>query len=128
MTGGFLVQIPDHVDLTYQGQEEEEAHSDHVESLKFQILPVLLPSSHALLIYRALKFPMARENDLTVDDDSLDDFVHMGLTGHRVLAVRDGHQSGAKADGQVVGIHHILITVLRQTEGGGVREQIHAER
>lgn len=71
---------------------------------------------------------MAREDDLTVDDDSLNDFVHVGLTSHRVLAIRDGHQSGAEADGQVVGIHHILITVLRQTGGGGVREQIHAEK
>lgn len=67
---------------------------------------------------------MTWEDDLTVDDDGLDDFVHVGLTGHRVLAVRDGHQSGAEADGQVVGIHHILIAVLGQTGSGGVREQI----
>lgn len=47
-----------------------------------------------------------------VDDDGLDDLVHVGLTGHGVLVIWDGHQCGAKANGQVVGVHHVLVAVL----------------
>lgn len=47
-----------------------------------------------------------------VDDDGLDDLVDMSLAGDLVLAVRCGHECGAKAYGQVVWVHHVLITVL----------------
>lgn len=56
-----------------------------------------------------------------VDDDSFDDFIDMRLAGYRVLPIRDVHEGGPEADGQVVGIHHVLITVL----GKARREQIH---
>lgn len=55
---------------------------------------------------------MAGEDALVVDDDGFDDLIDMSLTGHRILPVWNVHQSGPKADGQVVGIHHVLITVL----------------
>lgn len=67
---------------------------------------------------------MAGEDDLVVDDDGLDDLIDVRLDGYRVLSVGDGHQGGAKADGQVIGIHHVLITVLGQAgwKGRGLSE------
>lgn len=50
-----------------------------------------------------------------VDNDGLDDLIDMGLARHLVLGVRGGHEGGAKTNGQVVGVHHVLITVLGQT-------------
>lgn len=55
-----------------------------------------------------------------VDDDGFDDFIDMRLAGYRVLPIRDVHEGGPEADGQVVGIHHVLITVL----GKARREQV----
>lgn len=55
-----------------------------------------------------------------VDDDGFDDFIDMRLAGYRVLPIRDVHEGGPEADGQVVGIHHVLITVL----GEARREQV----
>lgn len=54
-----------------------------------------------------------------VDDDGFDDFIDMRLAGYRVLPIGDVHEGGPEADGQVVGIHHVLITVL----GKARREQ-----
>lgn len=56
-----------------------------------------------------------------VNDDGLDDLVDVGLAGHLVLAVRRRHECGAKAYGQVVRVHHVLVTVLGQA--GRRREQ-----
>lgn len=53
-----------------------------------------------------------------VDDDRLDDLVDVSLARDLVLAVRCGHERGAKTYGQVVWVHHVLITVLGQTERG----------
>lgn len=75
-------------------------------------LPVLLPSSHALLVDRSFQLPVAGEDALVVDDDGFDDLIDMGLAGHRILPVWNVHQSRPEADGQVVGIHHVLIAVL----------------
>lgn len=47
-----------------------------------------------------------------VDDDGLNDLIDMGLAGDLVLAVRCRHEGRAKAYGQIVWIHHVLITVL----------------
>lgn len=55
-----------------------------------------------------------------VDDDGFDDFIDMCLAGYRVLPIGDVHEGGPEADGQVVGIHHVLITVL----GKARREQV----
>lgn len=49
-----------------------------------------------------------------MDDDGFDDFVDVCLAGHRVLPIRDVHEGGPEADGQVVGIHHVLVTILRE--------------
>ena len=50
-----------------------------------------------------------------MNDYGLDDLVDGGLVGHLVAVRRDGQQGGAEADGQVVGVHHVLVAVLRQT-------------
>lgn len=50
-----------------------------------------------------------------VNDDCLDDLIDMSLAGDLVLALRGRHECGAKAYGQVVRVHHVLITVLGQT-------------
>lgn len=52
-----------------------------------------------------------------VNDDGLDDFIDVSLAGDLVLALRGGHERGAKAYGQVVRVHHVLITVLGQAGG-----------
>ena len=78
-------------------------------------LPVLLSSSHALFIHRSLQLTQGWEDDLMVDDNSLNDLINMRLAGHRILLIWYGHQCGAEADSQVVGIHHVLITVLGKT-------------
>lgn len=79
--------------------------------------PVLLASGHALLVHWAVQLALIGKDDLVVDDDGLDDLVDRCLARDRVLAVRDGHQGRAEADGQIVGIHHVLVTVLGETEG-----------
>jgi len=83
-------------------------------------LPVLLPSSHALLVDGSFQLSVAGEDALVVNDDGFDDLIDMGLAGHRILPIWNVHQSGPKADGQVVGIHHVLITVLRQAASTSV--------
>lgn len=86
-----------------------------LRTLSCQYLPIILPTSHALLIHRSLQLTLAREDGLVVDDNGLNDLVHVRLAGHGVLVVWDWHQRGAKANSQVVGIHHVLIAVLRET-------------
>lgn len=49
-----------------------------------------------------------------MDDDGFDDFVDVCLAGHRVLPIRDMHEGRPEADGQVVGIHHVLVAILRE--------------
>lgn len=78
-------------------------------------LPVLLSSSHAFFIHRTLQLTLSWEDDLMVDDNSLNDLINMRLAGYRILLIWYGHQCGAKADSQVVGVHHVLITVLGKT-------------
>lgn len=50
-----------------------------------------------------------------MDDDVLDELIDIALVLHLVPVLRNGQQGGTKADGQVVRVHHILITVLCQT-------------
>jgi len=52
-----------------------------------------------------------------VDDDGFDDLIDMGLAGDLVLSFWSGHEGGAKADGQIIGVHHVFITVLGQAAG-----------
>lgn len=89
--------------------------SNNKIQLKSSNSPVLLSSSHAFLIDRAVQLSQTGEDDLIVHDDGFNDLINMSLAGHRVLTVRDGHQSGSKTDGKVIWVHHVLITVLGQT-------------
>lgn len=52
-----------------------------------------------------------------VNDDCLDDLIDVSLAGDLILALRGGHERGAKAYGQVVRVHHVLIAVLGQAGG-----------
>lgn len=104
-------------DISNPGLETQDYFIDfgmmiHVDHLALD-LPVLVSSSHALLIHRALQLTLGWEYGLMVNDDCLNDLINMGLAGYRVVVVWYGHQCGAKADSQVVRVHHVLITVLR---------------
>lgn len=55
---------------------------------------------------------MAGEDALMIDDDGFYNLVDMSLAGDWILPIWNMHQSWSKADGQVVGIHHVLIAVL----------------
>lgn len=74
----------------------------------------IVSSSHTLLIVGPIQFFGVRKDGLVVDDDGLDDLVDVGLAGDLVKAVRCGHERGAEAYGQVVRVHHVLVTVLGQ--------------
>lgn len=58
-----------------------------------------------------------------MDDDGLDDLVDVRLAGDLVQQIWSGHQCRAKADGQVPGVHHVLVAVLRQTAGQKEKER-----
>lgn len=79
--------------------------------------PVLFPASHALFIHRPVQLTLGWEDGLMVDDNCLNDLVNVGLAGHGVLVIWYWHQRRTKANGQIVGVHHVLVTVLRQTGG-----------
>ena len=49
-----------------------------------------------------------------VDDDRFDEFVDVSLARDLVVALRYRHEGGAEADGQIVGVHHVFLAVLRQ--------------
>lgn len=59
-----------------------------------------------------------------VDDNRFDNFIHMCLARHLVLYFWDRHQCGAKANGQVVRVHHVLIAVLGKTLKGSKKEVV----
>lgn len=88
----------------------------------------IVSSSHTLLIDGPIQFFGVRKDGLMVDDDGLDDLVDMGLAGDLVLAVWCRHERGAKAYGQVVWVHHVLITVLGQAEGREVEKEREGQR
>lgn len=77
----------------------------------------VLRAAHALLVDGPLQLFGVGEDGLVVDDDGFDDLVDMRLAGHLVQQIRSGHQRRPKADGQVPGVHHVLIAVLRETAG-----------
>lgn len=78
--------------------------------------PVLC-AAHALLVDGPLQLFGVGEDGLVVDDDGFDDLVDVRLAGDLVQQIRSGHQRRPKADGQVPGIHHVLVAVLRETAG-----------
>lgn len=59
-----------------------------------------------------------------VDDDSFNELVDVGLARDLVMALWDRHQGGAETDGQVVGVHHVLLAVLRQAGRKGKRSHL----
>ncbi len=80
------------------------------------VSPVLV-SSHALLIDWSGQLLGVGEDVVMVQDDCFDDLIHVRLTGHLVQCVRRGQEGGAKHDGQVPSIHHVLIAVLGKAAG-----------
>lgn len=58
-----------------------------------------------------------------VDDDGFNKLVDVGLAGDLVVALWDRHQGGAEADGQVVGVHHVVLAVLGQAGHKGQEER-----
>lgn len=84
-----------------------------------QYSPVLLPPSHALFIHWAIQLTLTWKDDFIVDNDGLDDLINVCLACYRILSIWDGHQGWTKADCQIVWIHHVLVTVLGETEGQG---------
>lgn len=78
----------------------------------------IISSSHTLLIDGPIKFFGVGKNGLMMDDYGLDDLIDVSLAGDLVLAVWCGHECGAEADGQVVRVHHVLVTVLGQAGDG----------
>ena len=81
----------------------------------FLNLPVLFPSCHALLINRSLHLSLGWKDDLMVDYNCLNDLVNVCLAGDRILVIWYGHQRWAKADSQVIRVHHVLVAVLGKT-------------
>lgn len=72
---------------------------------------------HALLVDRAWQQGQGWENPSRLHDERLHQLVHPGLQGHRVLPSGHWQQCWPEAYGQVVWVHHVLITILGQTEG-----------
>lgn len=85
------------------------------------VSPVLV-SGHALLVNRPRQLLRVWEDVVVVQDDRLDDLVHVGLTRHLVERLWRGQEGGAEHDGQVPSIHHVLVAVLREA---GERERPH---
>lgn len=52
---------------------------------------------------------------LVMDDNGFDELVYMCLAGDLVMALGHRHECGAEADSQVVGVHHVVVTILGQT-------------
>lgn len=77
--------------------------------------PIFLRGS-STVIDRALQLTGPRKDALVMDNNGFDELVHMCLAGDLIVALRNRHECGAKADSQVVGVHHVVVTVLRQTE------------
>lgn len=84
------------------------------------VSPVLV-SSHALLVNWARQLLGVWEDVVVVQDDRLDDLVHVRLTGHLVERLRRGQEGGAEHDGQVPGVHHVLVAVLREAGNESIR-------
>lgn len=62
-----------------------------------------------------------------VDDDGFNELVDVGLAGDLVVALWDGHQGGAEADGQVVGVHHVVLAVLGQAGRKGQEQSLRGQ-
>lgn len=99
----------------------KNAHISHTH-----FLPVLFPTSHTFLIDRSFELPETGEDGFMIYYDGFDDLIDMSLARYWILSIWNMHQSWSKANGQVVRIHHILITVLRQAANTS-NPQIHQQ-
>lgn len=77
--------------------------------------PVFLLQGHVLLIDRARQFWLARENDVMLEDHGLDKIIDLWLPSNSIISIHAPQQAGAEANGQVVGLHHVFVAVLRHT-------------
>lgn len=84
----------------------------------------VVASSHTFLIHGAIQFFRIWENSLMINDDRLHDFVHVRLARHLILYFRNWHQCWAKANGQIVRVHHVLVTVLGEAAKGREEELV----
>ena len=66
----------------------------------------------ALLVHLA---PVESKDVLVVDDDCLDDLMDISLVRDLVTVGWNWQKRWSEADGQVIGVHHVLIRVLWQT-------------
>lgn len=80
------------------------------------VSPVLV-AGHALLVNWARKLLGVGEDVVVVQDDRFDDLIDVRLAGHLVKGVGRRQQGGAEHDGQVPGVHHVLIAVLGEAVG-----------
>lgn len=80
--------------------------------------PVLV-SRHTLLVNGPRQLLGVGEDVVVVQYDGFDDLVYMRLTSDLVERVRRGQEGGAEHDGQVPGVHHVLIAVLGKAAGKG---------
>lgn len=87
--------------------------------------PVLLLQSHVLLIDRARKFWLAGEDDVMLEDHGFDKIIHLWLPSNSVIRICPPQQAWTEANSQVVGLHHVLITVLRHTRNMHTNTQTH---
>lgn len=78
--------------------------------------PVLLLQSHVLLINRARQLRLAGEDAVMLKDHGLDKVVNLWLPSNSVIRIHPSQQAWTEANSQVVGLHHVLVTVLRHTE------------
>lgn len=79
--------------------------------LRASIIPVILRVSTSAVDW-ALQLPGSWEDVLMLDDDGFDELVDVSLAGDLVVPLGHRHQRGPEADGQIVGIHHVLFTEL----------------
>ena len=70
---------------------------------------------------------VGREDVLVEDDEVLDELVDEGLELHLVSLLRDGHEGGPEADGQVVRVHEVLVGELAQVVEEGEEVAHHDE-
>jgi hypothetical protein len=71
------------------------------------LLHILRLAGDVLFVHNAL--PVVRENVLVEDDKVLDELVDEVLELDLVPVCGDRDQCGSEADGQVVGVHHVLV-------------------
>lgn len=86
--------------------------------------PVLV-SRHALLVHGPRQLLGVWEDVVVVQDDRFHHLVDVRLTGHLVQCVGRGQEGGAEHNGQVAGVHHVLVAVLGEAAGwrGGRRDR-----